>query len=137
MAFAGYLIKLGGSGGTELPLDYLRVESYTAVTNLTENASMKSVTGRKYRQMAEHKAVQVSFQSKSMDNTSLAALNAMILAAMSDQSSRDITLEYYDPETDTYKEADCYMPEVPFTIRKIEDQNTVIFSPAQYTFIEY
>ena len=96
MAFAGYLIKLGGSGGTELPLDYIRVESYTAVTNLTENASMKSVTGRKYRQTAEHKAVQVSFQSKAMDNTSLAALNAMILAAMSDQSSRDITLEYYD-----------------------------------------
>ena len=136
MAFAGYLIKLGGSGGTELPLDYIRVESYTAVTNLTENASMKSVTGRKYRQTAEHKAVQVSFQSKAMDNTSLAALNGMILGAMSNQSTRDITLEYYDPETDTYKTADGYMPVVKYPIRKLE-QNMVIYNPIEFEFIEY
>lgn len=137
MAFAGYLIKLGGSGGTELPLDYLKAESYSAVTKQSENINRRVVTGKLYRKTAEHQHAEVSVQSKAMDNARLAALNALINGAMSDAVNRDITIEFYDPETDTYKEADCYMPETPFVIRKVEDQSTVIFQPVTYTFIEY
>ena len=137
MAFAGYLIKLGGTGGTVLPLDYIRVESYSAVTRREENGNVRSVTGYNYRQLAEHPHAEVSFQSKAMGNASLAALNALINGAMSDASNREITIEFYDPETDTYKEAECYMPEVQFAIRTVEGQNSVVFSPAQYTFIEH
>lgn len=137
MAFAGYLIKLGGSDGTELPLDYMRVESYSAITKHTEHSNLRSVTGYGYRLLAVHPYAQVSFQSKPMNSAALATLNALITGAMSDTTNREITIEYFDPETDTYKEANCYMPDVEFAIRTVESPESVIFSPATYTFIEH
>lgn len=137
MAFAGYLIKLGGSEGTELPIDYMKAESYAAENRTTENESRKAVTGLLHRSVATHKAVQVSFKTKAITNASLAALNAMIRSAMADELTRNIDIEYYDPETDAYKEAHCYMPDVKFTIGKIETGNVITYPGIEYTFIEY
>lgn len=137
MAFAGYLVKLGGSGGTELPINYIKTESYSVENQTTENESRKAVTGLLHRQVAPHKAVQVSFKTKKINNTSLAAINGMISAAMSDELSRDIDIEYYDPWTDTYKTAHCYMPDVKFTFGDIEGGNTIVYPGVEYTFIEY
>lgn len=137
MAFAGYLIKLGGSEGTVLPLDYIQAESYIAVVNQIENANIRSITGHTHRRIAEHAFAQVSFNTKALDNNSLNAMNTLIRSFMTDQKDRKITIEFYYPETDEYLEADCYMPDTKYTIREIRDQQTVIYTPLQYTFIEY
>ena len=107
------------------------------MTKQAENINRRVVTGKLYRKSAEHQYAEVSVQSKALTNTHLATLNAMISGAMSDTVNRDITIEFYDPETDTYKVANCYMPETPFVIRKVEDASTVTFQPVTYTFIEY
>ena len=137
MAFSGYLIKLGGTGGTELPIDYMKAESYVVENRTTENESRKAVTGLLWRQVAPHRSVQVKFKTKAITNTSLAALNALIRGEMSNELTRDIDIQYYDPETDTYKTASCYMPDVPFTIGKIESGNVIKYPGVEYTFIEY
>ena len=137
MAFAGYLIKLGGSAGTELPVDYMKAESYAVENRTTENESRKAVTGLLHRQVAPHKAVAVKFKTKALTNTSLAALNSLISAAMDNELTRDITIQYYDPATDTYKTANCYMPDVQFTIGKIESGNVITYPGLEYSFIEY
>lgn len=137
MAFAGYLIKLGGSEGTELPIDYMKAESYAVENRTTENESRKAVTGLLHRQVAPHQAVTVSFKTKALSNTSLALLNGMIRSAMSNELTRDIDIEYYDAETDTYKEASCYMPDVKFTIGKVDGPTSLTFPGVDYSFIEY
>ena len=137
MAFAGYLIKLGGSEGTVLPLEYMQAESYQAVVNQIENANIRSITGLTYRRIAEHAYAKVTFNTRVLNNTSLASLNALIRSFMTDQKERKILIEFYHPETDEYIEANCYMPDVQYTIRKIEDPQTIVYAPLQFTFIEY
>ena len=137
MAFSGYLIKLGGSAGTELPMEYIKGESYNVEpARKTETENRKSVTGLTYRGVAEHTSVRIEFETRSINNTALAALNGMISAAMTDTLRRDITIEYYDTETDSYKEAACYMPGVKYSIRKV-GQDEVLYNPITYAFIEY
>ena len=97
MAYAGYLIKLGGSSGTVLPLEFVKAESYDVESGRLTERVRQDVTGGRHRK---------------------------------------ITLEYYDPETDTYKTADGYIPVVKYPIRKLE-QNMVIYNPIEFEFIEY
>lgn len=137
MAFLGYMIRLGGSGGVILPMEYVKAESYNVEpARKTEAENRKAVTGLTHRHVAEHTSVKIEFETRSMNNTALATLNGLISAAMTNTLKRDITIEYYDTETDSYKEADCYMPDVKYNIRKI-GQDEVLYSPISYTFIEY
>lgn len=54
---------------------------------------------------------------------------------MTNTERREITIEYYDPETDSYKTANCYMPIVKYKIQKLE-QTAVVYSPADFEFIQ-
>lgn len=137
MAFAGYLIKLGGSSGTELPLDYILIQSYDIESlKHKELLNREDVTGKTHRTVSEHVKTSIKFSTRSMNNTSLDAMNSLISSAMSDADARDITIEYYDPASGTYKVADCYMPEPKYPIRKVE-QTAIIFDSFDIEFIEY
>lgn len=136
MAYAGYLIKLGGSSGTVLPLEFVKAESYDVESGRLTERIRQDVTGGRHRNTAEHTSTRIKFTTRAMTNTALATLNGLLITAMSDAEKREITLEYYDPETDTYKTADGYMPVVKYPIRKLE-QNMVIYNPIEFEFIEY
>lgn len=137
MAFAGYLIKAGGSGGTEIPLDYMKISTYDAGIQRVEQENNRAITGLLHRQIAERTHVEISFETRALTNTALAALNTLIRSGMSDETRRDITIEYYDTETDSYRTANCFMPDVSFTIRKAESATELIYEPVKYVFIEY
>jgi hypothetical protein len=137
MAFAGYLIKAGGSGGTEIPLEYMKISSYSAEVQRVERENNRAITGLLHRDVAPRTHVEIGFETKALSNTSLAALNALIRNEMIDLTQRNIMIEYYEPETDSYRTASCYMPDVQFPIRKAESQTELIFEPVKYVFIEY
>lgn len=137
MAFAGYLIKAGGSGGTEIPMEYMRISTYEAGLQRVEQENNRAITGLLHRQLAQRQHVEISFETRPLSNTALAALNTLIRDEMSDIARRDITLEYYDTETDSYRTANCFMPDVSFTIRKAEGPTELIYEPVKYVFIEY
>ena len=137
MAYSGYLIKVGGAAGTALPMEFIKAETYNVEPDRkTELINRKAVTGMLHRTVAEHTSVKIEFQTRSLYNNALATLNSLITGAMTDTHERKITIQYYDPELDTYKEADCYMPDPKYSIRKAE-QAALLFSPVTYTFIEY
>lgn len=137
MAFSGYLIKLGGSSGTELPMKYMKPESYIAEPNQRmESEAGRDVTGTLHRTTVEHTATKIEFETPYLTNDQIASLNSMLRSAMSDNHRKDITIYYYDMETDSYKSAACYIPDVKYTIYRV-DGNTIIYKPTRYAFIEY
>jgi len=137
MAYAGYLMKLGGADGEVLPLDFIQGETYDVEPNRHRGPGDKyDITGLLHRTVSGHTSVRISFTTRGITNTSLAVLNGMIHAAMTDENKRDITVEYYDPETDSYKVANCYMPDPKYSIKKLE-VNSVQYLPVGYEFIEY
>lgn len=136
MAYAGFMIKLGGPTGAELPMDYFRADSYEVENRHTETSNRQDVTGKTHRTVATHTSVRIELETRALDDIRMAALNGLITGAMADTTRRDITIYYYDTETGSYRTANCYMPDVKYTVRKLEE-NAVIYEPAQLTFIEY
>ena len=139
MAYNGYLIKLGGSAGTELPLKYISLGSYKSTPNQRmESKATRSVTGLLHRTTVEHKATKIEFETPYIDNHDLQTLNNMIQNAFTNNLERKLTINYYDQETDSYRDAVCYMPDVNYTIARIDSNtNTVYYDSVRYAFIEY
>lgn len=137
MAYAGYLIKLGGSSGTVLPLTYMKPDSYVTEPNQRlESEAGRAVSGMLHRTTLAQTKTKIEFETPNITNDQVAVLNGLIFGAMSDQHRKDITIEYYDMETDTYKVANCYVPDIKYTIHTIKDLK-IIYNPIRYAFIEY
>ena len=73
-----------------------------------------------------------------MTNAEVGQLNAILAAAYSNNSERKLNVQYYDPETDTYKTHDCYMPDVQYEIRNVDvARNVINYEQLRYAFIGY
>ena len=142
MAFNAYLIKLKGVGSgqnEELPMKYMGLASYSCTPDQRmESKANRATTGLLHRTTVEHKATKIEFETPNITNTDLAQLNAMFARHYTDPLQRRLTIEYYDMETDSYREADCYMPDVQYKIQRVDlVHNTIVYNPVRFAFIEY
>ena len=139
MAYNGYLIKLGGSAGTALPMKYIALEQYSCTPNQRmESKATRAVTGVLHRTTVTHTATKIEFTTTTLTNSDVVALNTLLQNNFSNAQERKITIEYYDMESDTYKEATCYMPDVQYQISRVDNTNNIVwYSPIRYAFIEY
>lgn len=139
MAYAGYLIKLGGQNGTQLPMKYIALEQYSCTPNQRmESKATRAVTGVLHRTTVSHTASKIEFTTPTLTNNDVVALNTLLQNNFTNVQERKITIQYYDMETDSYKEADCYMPDVQYQIIRVDNTNNVVwYSPVRYAFIEY
>lgn len=140
MAFTGYLIKVGASGyEVEIPLKYMRAETYTVTPNQRlEWSAERDVTGVLHRETTPNMPPKIEFNTPLMTNSDINALNAILSAAYSVAAERKLRVTYYDPESDSYKAHDCYMPDVHYQIRNVDTANNVInYEELRYAFIGY
>lgn len=142
MAFNGYLIKLKAANGNpteELPMRYMGIESYSCTPNQRmESNANRATTGLLHRTTVEHKATKIEFETPNITNTDLAQLNAMFARHFTDALQRKIVIEYYDNETDSYREATCYMPDAQYKIQRVDlVHNTIVYNHIRFAFIEY
>jgi len=139
MAFNGYLIMLGGSLGTVLPLKYMRYETYKITPNQRmDYNSTRDSTGVLHRTALPHTATKIEFNTPRLSNVEMNALMTMIRSRWSSSTERRITLYYYDPETNGYKTGVFYMPDVDFTISNIDTRTgRIMYTETRFAFIEY
>ena len=139
MAYAGYLIKLGGSSGTALPMKFIGLESYTSTPNQRlESKAARAVTGILHRTTCSHTATKIEFETPYLNNKEVAELNSLLSNHFTSAIERKITIQYYDQESDSYSTVTCYMPDVKYVIDHIDpDTQLVIYKPIRYAFIEY
>lgn len=140
MAFTGYLIKVGASGyEVEIPMKYMRAETYSVTPDQRlEWSAERDVTGVLHRETVANQPPKIEFSTPMMTNSDINALNTILSAAYSVAAERKLRVTYYDPETDSYKAHDCYMPDVKYEIRNVDTANNVInYQELRYAFIGY
>ena len=140
MAFSGYLIKVGPSGSeVEIPLRFMRAETYSVTPNQRmEWSAERDVTGVLHRETVANQPPKIEFNTPLMTNSDISVLNGILNAAYSVAAERKIRVTYYDPESDSYKTHDCYMPDVQYSIRNVDAVNNVInYEELRYAFIGY
>ena len=138
MAFTGYLIKVG-SPAVEIPLKYMRAETYKVTPNQRlEWSAERDVTGVLHRETTPNMPPKIEFNTPLMTNKDIKALNTILSNAYSNATERKLSVNYYDPESDTYKTHDCYMPDVKYEIRNVDAAHNVInYEELRYAFIGY
>lgn len=137
MAFDGGLLYLGGS--TNLPLSYVKPESYTVVPNRRQDLdSTRNANGKLLRNVLEHTASTITIQTVPLDNTQLGALMTLIRNNYTSESEKKITLRYYCPDLDSYKTGNFYIPDVEYPIASVNTvKNIIEYNPITFEFIEY
>ena len=137
MAYNGYLIKVGGSGGTYLPMKYIKLAEYSITPNQRlETEAKRAVTGLLHRTTVDHTATKIEINTPPMTNMDLDAMMTLFRSAWSSNIERKLNLEYYDMETNSYKTGTFYMPDIKFQIDHI-DGNVVYYASTRIAFIEY
>ena len=138
MAFSGYLIKVG-SPAVEIPLKYMRAETYKVTPNQRlEWSAERDVTGVLHRETTTNMPPKIEFNTPLMTNSDISALNTILNTAYTNVAERKLPVEYYDPESDTYKTHDCYMPDVHYEIRNVDTvRNVINYEELRYAFIGY
>lgn len=139
MAFNGYLIKIGGANGTVLPMKYIKLEGYAITPNQRmETEAKRAVTGLLHRSTVEHTATKIEFNTPIMTNLDVDAMMTLFRNAWTNVIERKLTIQYYDEETNSYKEAEVYMPDIKFEIDHIESNaNIIVYKEIRVAFIEY
>lgn len=137
MAFIGYLIKVGGSNGTELPMKYIKLDGYNITPNQRmESSAKRAVTGELVRTTVAHTASKIEFTTPVLTNSDVDAMMTLFKNNWTSVSERKLKLYYYDMESDSYKEGDFYMPDIKFQIDHI-DGNVIYYKDIRVAFIEY
>lgn len=132
MAYSGYLLKVGGK---QIPNKFIQLSTYSITPNQRmESSAERDTTGMLHRETCEHTATKIEFNTPYIRGVEVAELNTLLGIAGDHQ--RNVTVDYFDPETQSYKSADCYMPDVQYSIYS-EINNDLLYSPIRYAFIEY
>lgn len=132
MAYNGYLLKVGGK---QIPNKFIQLSTYSITPNQRmESSAERDTTGMLHRETCEHTATKIEFNTPYIRGVEVAELNTLLGIAGDHQ--RNVTVDYFDPETQEYKNADCYMPDIQYPIYS-EVNGDLLYSPIRYAFIEY
>lgn len=144
MAFDGYLIAFIDDDNTlvKFPLKYMRYESYNVSNHRLDLDSTRDTTGVLHRTVLTHSSTKLYFNMPSMTGADLQTAMTFFRNAMEYSTgntlARKLLVNYYDVETDTYRNGIFYMPDPAFVIRNIDEVNKIVnYGETKITFIEY
>lgn len=120
-----------------IPLKYMRYEEYKVTPDqMIDLDSYVSETGVLIRNVLSHTRSKIEFNTPYITSTDWNTLWSLISTYFTSASERKVTIQYYDPLTDDYKTANCYVPDVEFTVRNI-DNGIINYDGIRVAFIEY
>ena len=141
MAFNGYLVKVVNQDNslTEIPLTFMRAETYKVTPQQRlEWSAERDVTGVLHRETVQNMPPKIEFNTPIMTNSMIKQLNTIFQSAYTNVAERKLTVEYYDPESDSYKRHECYMPDVDYVPLKVDSAKRVIwYNETRYALIGY
>lgn len=141
MAFNGYLVKVVNPNNTltEIPLTFMRAETYKVTPQQRlEWSAERDVTGVLHRETVPNMPPKIEFKTPIMTNSMIKQLNTIFQSAYTNVAERKLTVEYYDPASDSYKRHECYMPDVDYVPLKVDKQKNIIwYNETRYALIGY
>lgn len=138
MAYAGYLVKVGGSqSGYAIPLSFIKAESYKVTKLIQDLDSYRDTDGVLHRNALSHFAIKCEFECVPMlTNAEINSVVSSIQAKYSSLPERKAVVSVYVPESDSYVEQDMYMPDIEYDMY-YADSTMIQYSSVRFAFIGY
>lgn len=138
MAYNGYLVKIGGR---EIPLKYIQYDSYKAQPNQRQDLDpYRDLDGFLHRNVVRNMPTVISFNTKPMFEEDKDAFMSILNRGYSNVDERKGTLNYYDPETSSYRTGEFYMAQPEFSIHyiwEVRNKHRILFNATAIEFIGY
>ena len=137
MAFNGSLLKINGD---EFPWHYIAEKTYKITPNRKQDLDpYRTETGFLIRNVVEHEPSTISFETKPLNNTELAAMMAFIESRYTIAKERKLHMMYYNPIKDDYEIGDFYLsPNLEYNIKEIDvTNNRIKYEKFTLSFVEY
>lgn len=134
MAYQGYLMKVGNY---ELPLDKILYNTYNITRNGQDLDSLRSESGRLYRNALDNFVPKVEFELiPNLNNTELEDILSKIRASYTNVTEQKSVASIFVPMINAYVTQEVYLPDVTFTI-SYADKNIVEYDKVRLAFIGY
>lgn len=133
MAYQGYLIKVGN---TIFPMKYIRAETYKCTPNQRiDQDSDSDATGALHRNVLPHTRSKIEFETPQMlRGADVLAISTLL--GLVGNARRDVTITYWDHESQDYKTGKCYVPDISYQLMR-NTGSDLVYMPIRYAFIEY
>lgn len=133
MAYQGYLIKVGN---TVFPMKYIRAETYKCTPNQRiDRDSDSDATGMLHRNVLPHTRTKIEFETPQMlRGADVLAISTLL--GLAGSAKRDVTITYWDHESQDYKTGKCYVPDISYQLMR-NTGDDLVYMPIRYAFIEY
>lgn len=134
MAFQGYLIKCGT---TEIPSKFINEKTFVATPNMRfEKKAQRDANVLLHRVTSPNVKQVISFQTTPMNEAEKTELLNIFKNAYTIEIQRKLPISYWNIENGEYKNANCYIADIEYTIRQHTD-NDVFYEPFTVNFVEY
>ena len=137
-SWRGYFIKATATGQI-FPNEYIAWESYESEPNHREEikAYRDDNTRNLTRVTAEGTKTSLAFTTReNLHLNDKIAIQEFFTYAETNHLERKINLEYWNDESNDYKTADFYRPDIRFQIKKITDDD-IIYKEIKIDLVEY
>ncbi len=143
MAYNGYLIKIKGISDSStassdyiLPLQYMIEKSYKGTYSVLDGDSKRNGDGVLVRVVLPHKVAHCSVEIRPMSNNVIGDLMGHIQARYTKPEEKKCIAFIWVAEINDYVEAEFYVPDIEFTVKKIEN-GKVLYEQFTLEFIGY
>ena len=128
MAYSNYLLKVGG---TILPTSFIKVDTYEVIPDqVMDYNSYRDANGTLHRTTVTNTPSKITFQTKPMNRTQMNTFKGFL-------SSRvRVTVEFYNPMTDSYQTEYMYIPDTAFHIYTTSSGEPM-YKETEISFIGY
>lgn len=136
MAYNGFLLKIGQS---VIPLSFIFKESYNVTPNRRQDIDpFRDANGLLNRTVVPHMVTTINFNTKPMWNDEMERLTRLIRENYLDEKQKKVSLTYFCPDINDYKTGEFYIPDLEFTILRIDNNaNKILYGSMTIEFIEY
>lgn len=140
MGYSNYLIKIIGTGeyatNYVVPMECISFDSYKATYSALDKDSKRNGNGKLIRTVLPHKVAHCSVTVLSLPNNGVGAIMGNIQLRYIKELEKKVVAEVWVPEINDYVEAEFYIPDIEFTIKKVEN-GKVFYDPFTLEFIGY
>lgn len=143
MSYSSYLIKVKGISGSQtassdytIPMEYMLEKTFKGTYSALDKDSKRNGDGKLIRTVLPHKVAHCSVEFRTLPNNIVGSMMQSIQARYTKEGEKKIVASIWVPELDDYVEAEFYLPDIEFTIKKIES-GKVFYEQFTLEFIGY
>ena len=135
MAYNGYIMKFGND---EFDMGWIFRDTFAITPNRRQDRdSYRNANGKMVRNVLDHTATTITFQSKPMTRHDFALMMEFIRDHFSNAQERKLSITYYSPDINAYKTGNFYIPDFEVTTIMQKKSGELLYNTCTLEFIEY